>query len=60
MGTYGFMKLGFPLFPQAAHLFTPLVMALAVISIVYGACLALVQTDIRRSSRTRRSATWAT
>jgi len=48
MGTYGFMKLGFPLFPQAAHLFTPLVMALAVISIVYGACLALVQTDIKK------------
>jgi NADH-quinone oxidoreductase subunit M len=48
MGTYGFMKLGFPLFPEAAKLFTPLVMSLAVISIVYGACLALVQTDIKK------------
>jgi len=48
MGTYGFMKLGFPLFPEAARLFTPAVMTLAVISIIYGACLALVQTDIKK------------
>ncbi len=48
MGTYGFMKLGFPLFPDAARLFTPALMTLAVISIVYGACLALVQTDIKK------------
>ena len=48
MGTYGFMKLGFPLFPDATHLFTPPIMTLAVISIVYGACLALVQDDIKK------------
>ena len=48
MGTYGFMKLGFPLFPDATHLFTPWLMALAVLSIVYGACLALVQDDIKK------------
>ncbi|MCU0898258.1 MAG: NADH-quinone oxidoreductase subunit M, partial [Burkholderiales bacterium] len=48
MGTYGFMKLGFPLFPDATRLFAPLIMALAVVSIVYGACLALVQTDIKK------------
>jgi len=48
MGTYGFMKLGFPLFPDATHLFTPVLMTLAVISIVYGACLALVQDDIKK------------
>jgi len=48
MGTYGFMKLGFPLFPDATHLFTPALMTLAVISIVYGACLALVQDDIKK------------
>lgn len=48
MGTYGFMRLGFPLFPQATAVFTPLVMALAVIGIVYGAFLALVQTDIKK------------
>jgi NADH-quinone oxidoreductase subunit M len=48
MGTYGFMKLGFPLFPDATRAMTPLLMTLAVISIVYGACLALVQTDIKK------------
>ena len=48
MGTYGFMKLGFPLFPDAAHLYAPVLMTLAVVSIIYGACLALVQTDIKK------------
>jgi len=48
MGTYGFMKLGFPLFPDAARLFAPAIGMLAVISIIYGACLALVQTDIKK------------
>ena len=48
MGTYGFMKLGFPLFPDATRVFTPFLMTLAVISIVYGACLALVQSDIKK------------
>jgi NADH-quinone oxidoreductase subunit M len=48
MGTYGFMKLGFPLFPDATQLYTPVLMALAVLSIVYGACLALVQDDIKK------------
>ena len=48
MGTYGFMKLGFPLFPDATRLLTPALMTLAVLSILYGACLALVQTDIKK------------
>ncbi len=48
MGTYGFMKLGFPLFPDATQLYTPILMTLAVISIIYGACLALVQDDIKK------------
>ncbi len=48
MGTYGFMKLGFPLFPDATRYLSPVIMTLAVISIVYGACLALVQNDIKK------------
>ncbi len=48
MGTYGFMKLGFPLFPDATRLFAPAIMTLAVVSIIYGACLALVQDDIKK------------
>ena len=48
MGTYGFLKLGFPLFPDATALLTPAIMVLAVASILYGACLALVQDDIKK------------
>ena len=48
MGTYGFMKLGFPMFPDATRAFMPVLMTLSVVSIVYGACLALVQTDIKK------------
>ena len=48
MGTYGFMKLGFPLFPDATRLLAPVIGSLAVVSIIYGACLALVQTDIKK------------
>ncbi|MGV3708087.1 MAG: complex I subunit 4 family protein [Gemmatimonas sp.] len=48
MGTYGFIKLGFPLFPDATLAHRPMFMTLAVISIVYGACLALVQNDIKK------------
>jgi NADH-quinone oxidoreductase subunit M len=48
MGTYGFMKLGFPLFPDATQLLIPTIMTLSVISIIYGACLALVQNDIKK------------
>ena len=48
MGTYGFMKLGFPLFPDATRALAPAIMALGTVSIVYGACLALVQNDIKK------------
>jgi NADH-quinone oxidoreductase subunit M len=48
MGTYGFMKLAFPLFPDATRLLAPVFGTLAVVSILYGACLALVQTDIKK------------
>ena len=48
MGTYGFMKLGFPLFPDATLVLTPMLTVLAAVSIVYGACLALVQSDIKK------------
>ena len=48
MGTYGFIKLGFPLFPAATQQFAPLIGVLAAASIVVGACLALVQDDIKK------------
>ena len=48
MGTYGFLKLGLPLFPDAARAALPWIAGLGVVSIVYGACLALVQDDIKK------------
>src|SRR6478736_467191 len=50
MGTYGFLRFAIPFFPAEA--FTPLtqavVLALAVIGIVYGALVALVQPDVKK------------
>lgn len=48
MGTYGFLRFGIPLFPEAAQTFTPLICWLAVVGIIYGACMALVQNDIKK------------
>ncbi len=48
MGGYGFIRLGIPLFQEAAIQLVPLLQTLAVIGIVYGACLALVQQDIKK------------
>lgn len=47
-GAYGFLRYCIPLFPNAAHTLAPLFNVLAVISILYCALLALVQTDIKR------------
>ena len=48
MGTYGFLRLGMPILPNASDLFTPVIMGLSVIGIVYGALVAMVQTDIKK------------
>jgi NADH-quinone oxidoreductase subunit M len=48
MGTYGFIRLAIPLFPSAAVYFTPLIIVLAVIGIVYGALVAMVQPDMKK------------
>ncbi len=48
MGTYGFLRFNIPLFPDATQLFAPVMMWLSVIGIVYGALMAMVQTDIKR------------
>src|SRR5579872_1260351 len=47
-GTFGFLRYCIPLFPNAAHTLAPLFEVLAVISILYCAVLALVQTDMKR------------
>jgi len=48
MGTYGFLRFAIPLFPVAAVDFTPWIMALSVIGIVYGSLVAMVQSDIKK------------
>jgi len=48
MGGYGFMRIAFPLFPQAVIYFQHSFMVLGAIAIVYGACVALVQPDIKK------------
>jgi len=48
MGGYGFVRLGIPLFGDAAIKAAPIMQTLAVIGIVYGACLALAQSDLKK------------
>jgi NADH-quinone oxidoreductase subunit M len=48
MGGYGFLRLAIPLFPDAAVKLAPLVGVLAVIGIVYGALVSLVQPDLKK------------
>jgi NADH-quinone oxidoreductase subunit M len=48
LGTYGFLRFALPLFPGAARAAQPLFLVLAVIGIVYGALVAMVQTDIKK------------
>ena len=48
VGTYGMLALCLPLFPQAAQFFTPVIIVLSVIGVLYGALLAIGQTDLKR------------
>jgi NADH-quinone oxidoreductase subunit M len=48
MGTYGFLRFAIPLFPVAAVDFTPWIMTLSVIGIIYGSLVAMVQSDIKK------------
>ncbi|MFN0277574.1 MAG: NuoM family protein [Pyrinomonadaceae bacterium] len=48
MGTYGLMRFNFALFPDQSREFAPLFIALAIIGIIYGALVAMVQPDVKR------------
>jgi NADH-quinone oxidoreductase subunit M len=48
MGTFGFFRYAIPLFPEAALHFRPAIATLAVVGIVYGALMCLVQKDMKR------------
>jgi NADH-quinone oxidoreductase subunit M len=48
MGTYGFLRFALPLFPDAVPVVAPIMVALAVVGIVYGALVATVQPDLKK------------
>jgi NADH-quinone oxidoreductase subunit M len=48
MGTYGFIRFGLYLFPEASAWFAPTFLTLGVIGIIYGALAAIVQKDLKR------------
>jgi len=48
MGTYGLLRFAFPLFPNAADFFAPWLALLAVVGIIYGALVAMVQPDMKK------------
>ena len=47
MGTYGFLRFALPLFPQASLEFAPLIASLAIVGILYGALVSMVQPDLK-------------
>ena len=48
MGTYGFLRFSLPMAPDATQFFTPSVLVLSVIAILYGGLTALAQTDLKK------------
>ena len=48
LGSYGFLRFAYPMFPQAASRYALLLAVLATVAIVYGALVAMVQTDIKK------------
>ncbi len=48
LGLYSILRFSFAIFPDQMHYAAPLMIALGAIGIVYGACMALVQNDLKR------------
>ncbi|GAH97133.1 unnamed protein product [marine sediment metagenome] len=48
MGGYGMIRLCVTVFPQVAHSYAPILVALAVVSVLYGAAVTMRQTDLKR------------
>ncbi len=48
VGVYGFLRYCLPLFPDASRRLAPIVLVLAVVGVVYGALLAVGQSDMKR------------
>ncbi|MCB0350565.1 MAG: NADH-quinone oxidoreductase subunit M, partial [Bdellovibrionales bacterium] len=48
MGTYGFLRFVFPIFPEAAEHWSWIFMVIGVFGIIYGALVAMVQPDMKK------------
>jgi NADH-quinone oxidoreductase subunit M len=48
MGTYGFVRIAMPLLPDTWRAYAPVVVAIGVVSVLYGALVALAQEDFKR------------
>jgi NADH-quinone oxidoreductase subunit M len=48
LGGYGFLRFALPIFPDGAQAWAPVIIALSVIAVVYGAIVALVQPDLKK------------
>ena len=48
MGAYGFVRFSLPMLPDASRAMTPMMAALSIIAIIYGAYMALAQVDLKK------------
>ena len=48
MGGYGFLRFSIPLLPDAAVTFGPIIIGLAIVAIIYGGLVAMVQPDLKK------------
>jgi len=48
MGTYGFIRFSLPMLPDASRAFTPMMITLSIVAIIYGAYMALAQVDLKK------------
>ena len=48
MGSYGFLRFSMPLLPDAARRYAPAIVVLALVAIVYGALVSLMQKDMKK------------
>jgi NADH-quinone oxidoreductase subunit M len=48
IGTYGLMRFNLPFFPEVSQRLAPWVMGLAVVGVIYGALVAMVQPDMKK------------
>jgi NADH-quinone oxidoreductase subunit M len=48
MGSYGFIRFSLPILPEATRAFVPMIVGLSIVGIIYGALVALAQSDWKR------------